>query len=79
LMVNCSLGLEGMHGGTFGALSMMFSMRHVFCSSCLCTIRLLQKLAFLLSIRISPQMTKIEINCPRRSLSPPLDAAAGRP
>jgi hypothetical protein len=33
LMINCSLGLETMPGGTFDALSMMFSMRHVFCSS----------------------------------------------
>jgi len=34
LMVNCGLGLETMPDGTFGAFSMMFSMRHVFCSLC---------------------------------------------
>jgi hypothetical protein len=70
LMVNCSLGLETMPGGTFGALPMMFSMRHVFCSSCYAQFDCYKKLAFLLSTKISPQMTKIEISCPGRSLFP---------
>jgi hypothetical protein len=53
----------------FEALSTIFSLRHVFCSSCF-AIQLLEKISVSFEQTNSPQMTEIEIDCFRGSLFP---------